>query len=310
MTEASSGSFTDRLFKMVESRGSCLVVGLDPVLESIPEEITSTVRIGGLRGQGETARASAIFGRFLEGVLDAVSDFAVAVKPNTAFFERWGPPGWDCLTTVCRKARERGLLVIADAKRGDIGHTAEAYADALLGDLPDTPGPCVDAVTISPYLGSDSVEPFLRRCRERGKGLFVLVRTSNPSAADLQHLECEGRPLYLHVAGLVSRWGRGTEGSLGLSSVGAVVGATAPEEARRVREAIPTAPFLVPGYGAQGAAAEDLAPCFLPGGLGAVVNASRSVIFAHKRREGPWQEAVGAAAREARDDLERVRRKR
>jgi orotidine-5'-phosphate decarboxylase len=240
-------------------------------------------------------------------VIDAVRDLAVAVKPNTAFFERYGAAGWDALLETCRRAKKAGLLVIADAKRGDVGHTAEAYADALLGDLPDTLGPHVDAVTVNPYLGADGIAPFSARARASGKGIFVLVRTSNPSAAAIQDADVGGRPLYLRVADLVGEWGKGLQGSAGFGPVGAVVGATAPEQARRIREALPGAFFLVPGYGAQGGGLEGLRPCFLPGGLGAVVNASRSIIFAREGGGGDWTAAVRDAAKEAREELEALR---
>lgn len=299
--------FADRLSRAMDERRSCLSVGLDPVLDRLPPEILAATSPGAPGSRGHTARAAAAFGLFLDGVIEAVRDLAVAVKPNVAFFERYGAPGWDCLCGISRKAREAGLLVIADAKRGDIGSTAEAYADALLGTLPDTPGPWVDAVTVNPYLGSDSLEPFLRAAEAGGRGLFVLVRTSNRSAGDLQDLDCGGMPLYIRVAEMVRKLGESLVGESGLSSVGAVVGATAPREAARLREALPGVPFLVPGYGAQGAGAADLLPTFLPGGRGAVINASRSILYAYESREGPWRSAVRAAASEAREDVERVR---
>lgn len=302
------GAFSERLFRAVREKRSALVVGLDPVLDRLPEELRKEA---GERSAGElgapAVRAADAIRRFLEAVLAAVSEVAVAVKPNLAFFERYGSAGWTCLQEVCSLAKGLGLLVIADAKRGDIGSTAEAYADALLGDLPGTLGPFVDAVTVHPYLGSDSLEPFLRRAREGGRGVFVLVRTSNPSAAELQDLDCRGEALYLRVARLVERWGEGQVGPSGFSSVGAVVGATSPEALKMLRSRLPRAPFLVPGYGAQGATVEDLTGAFLPGGLGAVVNASRSVIFAYEKRPGPWREAIRRAAAEAREEIESAR---
>ena len=197
------GAFAERLFREVRERQSALVVGLDPVLDRLPEELRREA-VAGARGESAAPaeRAAAAICRFLEGVLAAVSESAVAVKPNLAFFERYGAAGYSCLEEVCSLARGLGLLVIADAKRGDIGSTAEAYADALLGDLPGTLGPLVDAVTVNPYLGSDSLEPFLRRAKEGGRGVFVLVRTSNASAAEIQDLDCGGEALYLKVARL------------------------------------------------------------------------------------------------------------
>src|SRR5262245_4906888 len=305
-------NFADRLESAVRAKRSCLVVGIDPVLEKLPGEILARVQgLGGARDSGvgwSTARASAAIALFGEEVVRAVSPHAVAIKPNCAFFERYGPPGWDVLQTICRRARAAGLLVIADAKRGDLESTAEAYADALLGDLPDTLGPVCDAVTVNPYLGSDGLRPFLAAARRGGKGVFVLVRTSNPSAGEIQDLLTGGRPVYLRVADLVEGWGRDLLGEGGLSSVGAVVGATAPRQAEEIRSALPRAVFLVPGFGAQGAGAEEIRPHFLPGGRGAVVNASRSVIYAYQQdRSRPWPEAMAQAAARAREELEGVR---
>jgi len=293
----------------MEEKSSCLVVGIDPVPERFPREILDQVAgIGS--GQGwPTARAAAAIGLFAREVISAVAPSAVAVKPNCAFFERFGPAGWEVLLEVCRRAREAGLLVIVDGKRNDLSSTARAYADALLGDLPDTPGPLTDAVTLNPYMGSDCLGPFLERAREGGKGLFILVRTSNPSSSEIQELISGGQPIYLKVAALVNRWGEDLVGERGLSSVGAVVGATAPRQAGEIRAALPRAVFLVPGYGAQGAGAEEVRPNFLPGGIGAVVNSSRGVIFAYEKdRERPWREAIARAAARAREDLERVRK--
>ena len=304
-------SFGDRLNEAVGEKKSCLVVGLDPVLEKLPSEAFHRLGMVASGGEGATAKAAAAIGMYLNEVIDAVADVAVAVKPNSAFFERFGAAGLDCLRQVCAVAQKAGLLVICDAKRGDIAHTAQAYADAFLGDLPDTPGPHVDAVTISPFLGSDSVEPYLQYAGA-GKGVFVLVRTSNPSGAELQDLEAEGRPLYLHIAEQVARWGESCGGASEFTPVGAVVGATQVSQAERVREAIPRAMFLVPGFGAQGAQADDLKAYFLAGGRGAVVNASRSVLYAGSTERGQqaasWKDAVRQAAIEARDALEDVRR--
>jgi len=308
-TPSAPGSgFADRLDAAIRDKKSCLVVGLDPDLERLPGEVFG--RSGRLdpSAPGWTGHASVAIATWLEGVIEAVAPHAAAVKPNAGFFERFGAAGWECLRRGCEIARRQGLEVVVDAKRGDIGNTAKAYADALLGDAPDTIGPVCDAVTLNPWLGRDSVEPFLDRVREAGKGAFFLVRTSNPSARDIQELEVDGEPVYVHVARLVASWGEGLDGDCGLNPVGAVVGATAPEQAARVRAEMPKAMFLVPGYGAQGATAADLAPFFLPGGRGVIVNASRSILYAHdKNRDVPWQQAVGEAARAAQEDLESVR---
>ncbi len=302
-----SESFADRLVQSVEEKKSCLVVGLDPVLERLPREILGALGSGAPSNAGYCARAAGALGLFLSRVIEAVRDSAVAVKPNSAFYERFGASGCEVLTEVCRKAKKAGLLVILDVKRGDVGHTAEAYADAYLGSTPDTPGPYVDAITVNPLLGTDSMKSFLKMSHSGGKGLFVLVRTSNPSAHELQDLEVEGEPLYLRMAALTARWGEPLRGRSGFSSIGAVVGATAIEQAKRIRAALPHAPFLVPGYGAQGAEAAQLKACFRADGRGAVVNASRSILFAHEQKDIPWIEAIRQAAETARRELEQIR---
>lgn len=310
MTEVnpSVSHFADRVELATTARGSVLVVGFDPVLERLPSELREPGDEPS-SGAGWTERAARGVKRFAEGVVEAVHSEAVALKPNVAFFERFGAAGWDCLLGVCELARSAGLLVILDAKRGDVGHTAEAYADALLGPAPGTLGPVTDAVTLSPWLGTESLAPFLRRVREAGKGVFILVRTSNPSAGEIQELLAGGSPIYQHVARLVHRCGEGLEGQTGLSPVGAVLGATAPAQATAARKLLPQAIFLVPGFGAQGARADQLTPFFLPGGRGALVNASRSVLYAHQKSEEAWQSAIARAAREARLQLEEIRSK-
>ncbi len=299
--------FAARLTAAIQSKRSCLVVGLDPILERLPPETFSVIGARASGGEGLTARAAAAFAVFMDQVIDAVCDQAVAVKPNTAFFERYGASGWDCLRHVCARARRAGLLVILDAKRGDIGHTAEAYADGLLGDHPDTPGPYVDALTLNPYLGSDSVQPYLRRVAADGKGVFALVRTSNPSAAEIQDLIVDGKPVHVHVAERVAEWGRSVEEPGDWSSVGAVVGATTPEMAAALRALLPRSYFLVPGVGAQGGEPDQLRPYFTAEGLGAVVSVSRSILFAYEGKSAPWPEAIRAASVAMREKLERVR---
>lgn len=256
--------FADRLVAAVERKGAPLCVGLDPDPALMPW------------GLGVV--------EFCRGIVDAVAGVAVAVKPQSAFFEAQGSDGWAALGEVCEYAREAGLLVIADAKRGDVPSTARAYADAF--------APLADAVTVNPYLGHDSLEPFLAR---DGLGVFVLVKTSNPGSADLQDLPlADGRPLWQHVAELVHRWGADLVGSSGLSSVGAVVGATFPQEVAEARQLLPDSVLLLPGVGAQGARAEDLAAAFAAGPAAALVSASRSVIYADGG--AGWQEAAAAEA--------------
>jgi orotidine-5'-phosphate decarboxylase len=224
-------------------------------------------------------------------VIDAAGSACVAVKPQVACFERLGAPGWQALQATAEHAHSAGLLVVADAKRGDIDISAQRYAEAFLAEG----GLEADALTVSPYLGADSLEPFVAAARTAGGGLFVLVRTSNPGAADLQDLElAAGGRVWEHAAQLVARLG--DAGESGLSEVGAVVGATAPEHLARARELMPHAVFLLPGIGAQGGRVEDLAPAFAPGRAGGLVTSSRSIVFAHERDGG---EPAAAARAEA-----------
>jgi orotidine-5'-phosphate decarboxylase len=248
----------------VERKGAPLCVGLDPDPALMPE------RLGVVE--------------FCRGIVDAVGEIAVAVKPQAAFFEAQGREGWAALIEICGYARDAGLLVVADGKRGDVPATARAYAAAF--------APLADAVTVNPYLGYDSLEPFFVR---DGLGVFVLVKTSNPGSVDLQDLPlADGRPLWQHVAGLVDRWGADLVGESGLSSVGAVVGATFPQEVAEARQLLPRSVLLLPGVGAQGARAEDLAEAFSVGPAGALVSASRSVLYAD--RGAGWQDAAAAEA--------------
>ena len=299
--------FADRLADAVTTKGSALVVGLDPQLERFPTEILEQAR----RAAGDARdQAAWAIRRFHEEVVRLVAPFAAAVKPQIAFHETYGAPGFAAYEDSIRCAQEAGLLVIGDIKRGDIGSTAEAYAaghvaDARYANNPSINGyPRSDAVTLSPYLGSDSIVPFLSLARRGGCGMFVLVRTSNPSARELQDLPVDGRPLHEHVADLVVRWGSEAMGASGWSSVGAVVGATAPRELARLRGLMPNTWFLVPGVGAQGATAADVAPAFGAKGLGAVVNSSRGILYAYKDpARSDWREAIALAARSLRDEL-------
>ena len=266
-----AGHFGDRLAAAVERKGAPLCVGLDPDPALMPD------------GLGIV--------EFCRGIVDAVAEHAAAVKPQAAFFEAQGTDGWAALAQVCGYAREAGLLVIVDAKRGDVPSTARAYVAAF--------APLADAVTVNPYLGFDSLEPFLT-CD--GLGVFVVVKTSNPGSADLQDLPlADGRPLWQYVAGLVDRWGADFIGESGLSSVGAVVGATFPQEVAEARRLLPRSVLLLPGVGAQGARAEDLGEAFAVGPAGALVSASRSVLYAD--RGAGWQKAAAAEAERLADEL-------
>jgi orotidine-5'-phosphate decarboxylase len=263
--------FSDRLAAAVEHKHSQLVVGLDPVVDLLPPEVDGDLFA------------------FCSGIVDAVAPYAVAVKPQSAFFEAHGADGVRAFGQVCEYARASGLLVIADAKRGDIGSTARAYAQAFI--------PLADAVTVNPYLGGDSVEPFLEACRREGAGIFCLVKTSNPGSADVQDVAlADGGKLWQHVARLVRGWGENLIGERGLSAVGAVVGATFPREVAEARELLPHSVLLLPGIGAQGGTPADVAPAFANGPAGALVSASRSVIYAWRESGGDWRSAAGAEA--------------
>jgi len=286
---ADAANFADRLARAVERKRSQLVVGLDPRLDVLPME---------LRGEavlGRAAAASAI-ARFCKGIVDAVGPYVVAVKPQAAFFEALGSDGIRALEDVCAYARGAGLLVLLDAKRNDIGSTARAYAAAYLEPNEDG-DPLADAMTATPYLGLDSLEPFLAACRRHGSGIFLLVRTSNAGAADVQDaILSDGRPLWQHLATLVHEWGEPLVGEGGLSSVGAVVGATYPRAVSEARRLMPQTPILLPGVGAQGATPADVARAFTSGPASALVTVSRSVIYAFKGTDGDWRAAAAAEA--------------
>jgi orotidine-5'-phosphate decarboxylase len=274
------------------------MVGLDPRAESLPRGLLAEDR-----RHDPTAVADA-FARFSCGVIDAVRDLVPVVKPQAAFFEQCGPAGMTALGRVIDYARHCGLLVVLDGKRNDIGTTATAYAEAYLGAPPESPWGA-DALTVSPYLGDDSLTPFVDVARQRGAGLFVLVKTSNPGGRMLQDLVIDGRPLYRVVGDYVEQLAAASSGTSGYGAVGAVVGATYPEQAAELRAAMPHTWFLVPGFGAQGGTARDVAAAFDPSGRGAIVNNSRGIIFAHsakayKERFGDarWQAAVEAATRD------------
>jgi orotidine-5'-phosphate decarboxylase len=236
-------------------------------------------------------------------VIDAVVDSAAIVKPQAAFYEQLGPEGMQALHSVILYARTKGLDVLLDGKRGDIGSTAEGYADAYLGSK--SPWAC-DALTVNPYLGDDTLEPFVKTANERGAGIFVLVKTSNPGSGFLQDLQWQGQTLYYRVSQLVQQHAASSCGSSGYGNIGAVVGATYPEQLAEMRQAMPNAWLLIPGYGAQGGTAQDVAFGFDTTGLGAIVNSSRGIIFAYhlpKYQHMKWQEAIATAARDMASEL-------
>jgi orotidine-5'-phosphate decarboxylase len=295
-SETGTVTFGDRVAAAVDAKRSQLVVGLDPRAELLPVE---------LRGDIHRSRAAAAdaVARFCRGLIDAVSPYVVGVKAQLAYFETLGADGVRAFEDVCDYARAANLVVIADAKRGDIGSTARAYADAYLERREDMPPP-VDALTVSPYLGSDSIEPFLAACRRSGNGIFCLVKTSNAGSADLQDATLsDGRLLWHQVAELVDSWGQDLIGERGLSSVGAVVGATYPRAVAEARKLMPQAILLLPGVGAQGGTPADVARAFTSGPASALVPVSRSVIYAFRVDGADWRTAAAGAAARLRDDV-------
>ncbi|HEX3453045.1 MAG TPA: orotidine-5'-phosphate decarboxylase [Gaiellaceae bacterium] len=291
--------FADRLAAAVVERRSQLVVGLDPRLDLLPVE---------LRGDAHTGReaAAVAFSRFCRGLIDAVCPYSVAVKPQSAFFEALGADGVRAFEDVCDYARTAGLLVIGDVKRGDIGSTARAYAAAYLEPRGAEP-PLVDALTVNPYLGRDSLEPFVAECRRSGRGIFCLVKTSNPGGVDVQDLKLtDGSVVWQQVAEIVAELGETVVGECGLSSIGAVVGATYPRTISEARRLMPQAVFLLPGVGAQGATPADAARAFTSGPASALVAVSRSINYAFRGDGTDWRTAAAAEAARLRSEIWRA----
>jgi len=272
--------FADTLVATILEKKSILVMGVDPDFALMPPDFARQTAEG---------RANSVE-HYFRPMITALASSIVACKLKIAFFERLGVPGMRTFSNLIQHARDQGLLVIADAKRGDIGSTAEAYADAYLGGPSDATSATdfvSDAVTVSPYLGSDSIIPFVRRAESNGKGIFVLVHTSNKSAVEIQDVPTtsdgqDARNVYELVAGLVNKWGTGLVGQRGYSSVGAVVGLTFPDAAKRIRQIVGHCFILVPGYGAQGGQASDLTDFLDEDGLGAIVNSSRAISYAYR----------------------------
>lgn len=288
-------SFADRLAERVAARSSQIVLGLDPDPTKLwPSALHAAPAEGAPAERAATAVAA-----HCTAVIDAAGEACVAVKPQLACFERLGALGWAALETVTRHAHEAGLLVIADGKRGDIDVTARAYGQALFGPVEtpfgDLPGLQADAITANPLMGRDTLEPLVAAARDAAGGVFVLVRTSNPGARDVEDVRMsDGAPLWERLAGIVDD--EGMLGEHGLSDVGAVCGATQPEHLERLRELMPSAPFLLPGVGAQGGRVEDLLPAFAPGPAGGLIAASRSIAAAHEQAGGDPAAAARAAA--------------
>lgn len=299
------GHFADKLSRAIQRKRSRLCVGIDPRFELLPGELVAKA----LDRTSSRAEAAAMAVRdFSLSVIEAVSPIVPCVKVQLAYFEALGWRGLKAFDEVTRAASDSGLVVIADGKRGDIGATSEAYARAYLGGFKICEKQIVpfetDALTVNPYMGGDAVLPFVKQAAENAKGVFVLVRTSNPSGAELQDRIVDGRPVWEHVADLVHEWGDVTRvGDSGYLPVGAVVGATRPAELARLRELLPDVIFLVPGFGAQGGSAADTVAAFDKKGLGAVVNSSRAILFPKSRRgaldDSNWMTAVVQAAKES-----------
>jgi len=299
-------SFSDRLAEQIERKKSVVCVGIDPRAASLPPSLQPSPHAS----LGEVAEAYRVFSR---EVIDVVAPLVPIIKPQAAFFEQLGPAGMKVLGEVIEHAVNLGLLVIVDGKRNDIGSTAEAYAAAYLGSGTKSAWGS-DALTVSPYLGDDSLDPFVAQCDRANAGIFVLVKTSNPGSGWLQDRPTDGTTITEHVADLVQQLNQPRLGACGYGPVGAVVGATYPLELGELRARMPSAWILIPGFGAQGGDAGDVRGGFDDRGLGAIVNSSRHILFAHARQEyaalfspGHWQRAVERATLEMNDQLNAVR---
>ena len=290
-------NFGDRLAAAVQQKKSAVCVGLDPRWTSLPSSMTANIELDDLQQIATTT------GQYCCEVIDAVHAHAPIVKPQAAFFEQLGPAGLVALATVIDHARSKGLLVLLDAKRGDIGSTAAGYAAAYLG--PETPWAC-DALTVNPYLGDDTLVPFKDQSVTSGSGIFVLVKTSNPGSGFLQDQVAQEKTIFETVAEHVQSIAKETAGQSGYGCIGAVVGATYPEQLAELRVRMPSTWILIPGFGAQGGTASDVKHGFDSNGLGAIVNSSRGIIFAYKDQEytaSDWQRHVEDAAVAMRDQL-------
>ncbi len=299
----------DLLIKKIIEKNNPSVAGLDPKMDFIPEFIKEKA----FEQYGKTLKgaAEAIL-EFNKGLIDGFCDIVPAVKPQSAYYEMYGLEGLRAMDETIKYAKSKGLYVILDVKRNDIGTTAQAYSNAYLGET-DICGEKVraftpDSVTVNGYLGTDGIKPFTDNLQD-GKSIFVLVKTSNPSSGELQDIMADGDRIYEKMAGLVNKWGEDLIGEYGYSSVGCVVGATYPQQAEVLRKLMPQVFFLVPGYGAQGGGAKDVVPAFNKDGLGAIVNSSRGIMCAYKK--GYDEKDFAAAAREEcirmRDEINSVR---
>lgn len=300
----------DRLIGKIEEKNSVLCVGLDPRFQQIPEEVKAPIR----ESMGETLDSLAhVLLEFNRGILEAVEPYAPVVKFQISFYEQYGPKGIRALIESCKIAREMGFEIILDAKRNDIASTATAYAEGYLSQV-DMWGNKeaifdVDSMTVNPYLGRDGITPFIEVAEANAKAIWVLLKTSNPSSGDLQDLTLEnGEMVYERFAMTLQELGANWCGERGYSNLGMVVGATYPEAAAKVRGMLPKTFFLVPGYGAQGAGANELKPFFNADGLGAIVNSSRGIIFPKKEAGEGYQKAAARAAKAAQEEINALRK--
>ncbi|MBR1442478.1 MAG: orotidine-5'-phosphate decarboxylase [Firmicutes bacterium] len=303
----------DKLIDKIKETENPTVVGLDPRLDYIP----MCIREKNYDKYGKTlAAAGESMKEYNMAIIDEICDIVPAVKPQIAMYERYGIEGLKAYIETIEYAKKKGLIVIGDIKRSDIASTGEAYSDGHIGRA-NVEGELFevfkeDMITLNPYLGSDSIDPFVKDCQKYEKGLFILVKTSNPNSGEIQDLMTDGAPLHEKVAALIEKWGEPLRGKYGYSEIGAVVGATHPKQAERLREIMPHTFFLVPGYGAQGGTAEDLAVCFKDG-IGAIVNSSRGIIAAHLKDkykdcyddESKFAKACRQAAIDMKNDLRR-----
>ncbi len=277
----------NKLITKIQKTNAPIVVGLDPMMKFVPEHIQKAA----FAEYGETLEGAAeAIWQYNKGIVDAIYDLVPAVKPQIAMYEQFGIPGLIAFKKTVDYCKEKDLVVIADIKRGDIGSTSEAYAVGHLGKVQvgskSYYGFDEDFATVNPYLGSDGINPFTKVCKEEGKGIFVLVKTSNPSSGEFQDRICDGKPLYEHMGEQVAKWGAECMPATGnYSYVGAVVGATYPEQGKLLRKVMPNTFILVPGYGAQGGKGADLVHFFNEDGLGAIINSSRGIIAAYQQEQ-------------------------
>lgn len=298
----------DRLIDKIKETNNPTVMGLDPRYDMLPKCVTD-------KYSKDLEGVSKAIVEYNKALIDATCDIIPAIKPQIAFYEMFGVPGMMAFEETCKYAKEKGMIIIADIKRGDIGSTAQGYSNAYLGKtkMGDIEEPIfdVDFVTVNPYMGTDCVKPFIEDCKKYDKGMFILVKTSNPSSGELQDVKLEdGKEVYKKVAELVENWGKDLIGKYNYSSVAAVVGATYPKQLEELRNLAPHTYFLIPGYGAQGGKADDIALGFDNNGLGGIVNASRSLMCAYKSdlwkdkfKEEEYAMATRAEAIRMRDEL-------